>query len=383
MADRVDLTQAAPILQGMIAVIVDNSAWLSQIDGAIGDGDHGVNMAKGFTQAGAALGDAARGLAPAFNTLGDTLLSGIGGSMGPLHGTFFLDMAASLGDAATLDAALFSRMVRAGLAGVIDLGAAQVGDKDAAGFAGAGGGCVRRGGGRRRRFRCGAGCDECSGGEGPQFDGRSGGEDRPLGAVGGTLARGAGRRRGELLPDPADDGGGAEGAGGLTGQLRSPVWVRDRVRPGGAGGRRKPSIWQSGRNSRRIAGTSASAAISRSISRNCNCEALHAEACTRRTSHAKPRGRRSGGGGRAGRGAAMRCRVVTSGAPAARRSAKRRARTAMRRSRPHSSNNRGPASNERGPCAASALHSSSMMPARRSGAEGGAGAAGNTNKLRT
>ena len=49
--------------------------------------------------------------------------------MGPLYGTFFLDMAASLGDAATLDAALFSRMVRAGLAGVIDLGAAQVGDK--------------------------------------------------------------------------------------------------------------------------------------------------------------------------------------------------------------------------------------------------------------
>jgi dihydroxyacetone kinase-like protein len=68
-------------------------------------------------------------LAAAFRTLGETLLDGVGGSMGPLYGTFFLDMAAALGDATALDAALFARMVRAGLAGVTDLGGAQVGDK--------------------------------------------------------------------------------------------------------------------------------------------------------------------------------------------------------------------------------------------------------------
>lgn len=125
----VALADAGGVVLELVAAINANRAWLSEIDGAIGDGDHGINMSKGFSQAGAALGDAAGGLGPAFSTLGDTLLSGIGGSMGPLYGTFFLDMAAALGDAATLDGALFSRMIRAGLAGVTDLGSAQVGDK--------------------------------------------------------------------------------------------------------------------------------------------------------------------------------------------------------------------------------------------------------------
>jgi dihydroxyacetone kinase-like protein len=125
----VALAGAGGVVLELAAAINANRAWLSEIDGAIGDGDHGINMSKGFSQAAAAIGGADGGLAAAFNTLGDTLLSGIGGSMGPLYGTFFLDMAAALGDAATLEAALFARMLRAGLAGMIDLGGAQLGDK--------------------------------------------------------------------------------------------------------------------------------------------------------------------------------------------------------------------------------------------------------------
>ncbi len=125
----VPLAEAGGVVLELAAAINANRAWLSEIDGAIGDGDHGINMSKGFSQAAAALGDAPGALASALSTLGDTLLSGIGGSMGPLYGTFFLDMAAALGTASTLDATLFARMLRAGMAGVMDLGAAQVGDK--------------------------------------------------------------------------------------------------------------------------------------------------------------------------------------------------------------------------------------------------------------
>ena len=97
------LADAGGVVLEMVAAINANRAWLSEIDGAIGDGDHGINMSKGFTQAAAAIGDGAGGLAAAFHTLGDTLLSGIGGSMGPLYGTFFLDMAATLDGATVLD----------------------------------------------------------------------------------------------------------------------------------------------------------------------------------------------------------------------------------------------------------------------------------------
>jgi len=127
----VDLARAGDVVGDLIAAINANRAWLSEIDGAIGDGDHGVNMSKGFTQAGEAIAAEASppGLARAFAMLGDTLLSGIGGSMGPLYGTFFLDMGGALEDRTELDAALFGQMLHAGLSGVQDLGGAKRGDK--------------------------------------------------------------------------------------------------------------------------------------------------------------------------------------------------------------------------------------------------------------
>jgi dihydroxyacetone kinase phosphoprotein-dependent L subunit len=122
------LADAGGVVLELVAAINANRAWLSEIDGAIGDGDHGINMSKGFSQAAAAIGGC-KDLPAALATLGDTLLSGIGGSMGPLYGTFFLDMAATIKDATVLDAALCSKMLHAGLAGVQDLGNAKVGDK--------------------------------------------------------------------------------------------------------------------------------------------------------------------------------------------------------------------------------------------------------------
>lgn len=125
----VRVADAGGVVLEIAASIEENRAWLSEIDGAIGDGDHGINMSKGFYQAASALGNAGGDLAAAFHTLGDTLLSGIGGSMGPLYGTFFLDMAAALQGRDTLDAAGFSGMMHAGMAGVMDLGNAKPGDK--------------------------------------------------------------------------------------------------------------------------------------------------------------------------------------------------------------------------------------------------------------
>lgn len=129
MSSLVPFAALSGLVPALAAAINANRAWLSEVDGAIGDGDHGINMSKGFTQAAAALGDPPPALPDALATLGDTLLSGIGGSMGPLYGTFFNEMAAALRGADSLDAALFSRALHAGQDGVRDVGEAAPGDK--------------------------------------------------------------------------------------------------------------------------------------------------------------------------------------------------------------------------------------------------------------
>lgn len=126
--EGIDNRGGGEIVREIAAVIVDNKAYLSEIDGLIGDGDHGVNMAKGFARAAERLNPEGT-LSEAMEVLSDVLMSEIGGSMGPLYGMMFADMAEALGDAETVDAAAFGAMIRAGLVGVEDIGAAKVGDK--------------------------------------------------------------------------------------------------------------------------------------------------------------------------------------------------------------------------------------------------------------
>ena len=128
--DRVSLASAGPIVLDMADAIQREQAFLGEIDGRIGDGDHGINMAKGFRLAAGKLdGEPGFTLQRGFAVLGDTLLGDIGGSMGPLYGSFFTEMADSLGEADEIDAAGFQAMLRAGVAAIVDLGGAKVGDK--------------------------------------------------------------------------------------------------------------------------------------------------------------------------------------------------------------------------------------------------------------
>lgn len=131
MAQTLTLKHSGQIVLDLVDTINENRAYLSEIDGAIGDGDHGINMSKGFTLCGEALRAKAElpGLAEGLDTLAMTLLEGIGGSMGPLYGSFFMGLAESLAGHETLDAALFGEALANGVAGVETVGSAQVGDK--------------------------------------------------------------------------------------------------------------------------------------------------------------------------------------------------------------------------------------------------------------
>lgn len=120
---------AGDIVLSMAERIIENRAYLSEIDGKIGDGDHGVNMAKGFGLAAERLKGKSLPLAQSLEVLGTVLMSEIGGSMGPLYGVMFTEFAEKLEGKESIDSAAFSRMLHAGLEGIQSIGSAKVGDK--------------------------------------------------------------------------------------------------------------------------------------------------------------------------------------------------------------------------------------------------------------
>ena len=111
-------------------VIEANRDHLTQLDAAIGDADHGINLARGFTAVLAAL-DAKPAATPgAVLTLtGSTLISKVGGASGPLYGMAFRRAGQALGAAEDVDLTALGQALEAALAGVQQLGAAREGDK--------------------------------------------------------------------------------------------------------------------------------------------------------------------------------------------------------------------------------------------------------------
>ncbi|GAA4485633.1 dihydroxyacetone kinase subunit DhaL [Gluconacetobacter asukensis] len=125
----IPVTDTRSVIPALIDAIVGARDWLSEIDGKIGDGDHGINMAKGFERCGQALGANPPPLQEALQILSDALLAGIGGSMGPLYGRFFAGMALPLANTDYIDAKVFGLMLDGAEAGIRSLGNADVGDK--------------------------------------------------------------------------------------------------------------------------------------------------------------------------------------------------------------------------------------------------------------
>lgn len=104
--------------------------YLTELDAAIGDADHGSNMDRGLQAAVVALDETNPPTVGAlFSGVGMTLISTVGGASGPLWGTLFLRMGSCLGDADVVSAEQFAAALRAGLEGVVARGKAEPGDK--------------------------------------------------------------------------------------------------------------------------------------------------------------------------------------------------------------------------------------------------------------
>ena len=110
--------------------LIEQRGYLNELDAAIGDGDHGTNLARGASAAsGKVDSDHPEYIDDLFKLVGMTLVSSVGGASGPLYGTFFLRFAASAGHRQELSAAQLADALQAGLGGVVERGKPEPGDK--------------------------------------------------------------------------------------------------------------------------------------------------------------------------------------------------------------------------------------------------------------
>jgi len=124
-----DAATARAWVTAVAAAVKENADYLTQLDSAIGDADHGVNLNRGFTAVVAALdGFEADGPGQVLVKTGTTLISKVGGASGPLYGQAFRALGKAL-DGPQADASAFAAALRDSLAAIQKLGAAAPGDK--------------------------------------------------------------------------------------------------------------------------------------------------------------------------------------------------------------------------------------------------------------
>jgi dihydroxyacetone kinase-like protein len=123
-------TQILQWLQNFATEIEQNKEYLTELDAAIGDADHGINMDRGFKKVASQLPNIAdKDISTILKTVSMTLISTIGGASGPLYGTFFLRASTAVTGKEELTTEDLFNLLRSGVDGVIQRGKAQIGDK--------------------------------------------------------------------------------------------------------------------------------------------------------------------------------------------------------------------------------------------------------------
>jgi dihydroxyacetone kinase-like protein len=126
----VNTDKVRSIIGDIAAMIEEQKQYLSDLDQAIGDGDHGFNMARGFGVTMQKLKDApGADIGEVLKTVAMALISNVGGASGPLYGTLFLKASGAAKGLTEMDLAAFIPMLKEGILGVQARGKAELGDK--------------------------------------------------------------------------------------------------------------------------------------------------------------------------------------------------------------------------------------------------------------
>ena len=122
--------QAIEVLRTICQVIQGKREYLCELDAALGDGDHGISMAKSFHAVEKKLDEfEGQSLEQVLKAVGMTLISEVGGAMGPLFGTAFLEAGKAVAGKEHVDSADIAAMLAAAEAGIVKRGRAHLGDK--------------------------------------------------------------------------------------------------------------------------------------------------------------------------------------------------------------------------------------------------------------
>jgi phosphoenolpyruvate---glycerone phosphotransferase subunit DhaL len=117
-------------LQAVAKTIAQNKDYLTELDAAIGDADHGINLDRGFQKVVPQLVQVeTKDIGTILKTVSMTLISTVGGASGPLYGTFFLRASAAATGKEELTPSELADLLQAGVAGVVERGKAKLGDK--------------------------------------------------------------------------------------------------------------------------------------------------------------------------------------------------------------------------------------------------------------
>jgi phosphoenolpyruvate---glycerone phosphotransferase subunit DhaL len=120
----------ARAVRAVADVVAEHRVELIQLDRAIGDGDHGENLDRGFKAVVSKLDESTPDTpAAVLKLVATTLISKVGGAAGPLYGTAFLRAATALGDVPELGVGEVTEALKAALGGIVARGKAELGDK--------------------------------------------------------------------------------------------------------------------------------------------------------------------------------------------------------------------------------------------------------------
>jgi len=125
----VSYDEVVRLIRVYAAVIAENKEYLTQLDSAIGDADHGINMDRGMQAALAKLDGPPGDIGELFKTVGMTLVSTVGGAGGPLYGTLFLRLGTATAGRAVLEPDDWAGALAAAVDGVQARGKAELQDK--------------------------------------------------------------------------------------------------------------------------------------------------------------------------------------------------------------------------------------------------------------
>ena len=130
MTDTITTPQMLQALKAMCDTIENEKVYLSELDGAIGDGDHGVNMAKCFRLVRNKLDESsAKDIGTLFKDVGMVVMNSVGGAMGALYGTFFLKLSQASAGKSDVNLNDLVAMLQTGERGILEIGKAKLGDK--------------------------------------------------------------------------------------------------------------------------------------------------------------------------------------------------------------------------------------------------------------